>query len=747
MSMTKQEARDSLEKLADRYQRQLQEERIEEEVVHEDQTPYSEEPDGPALTNLPVINLASIPVDAWGALRVSKVSTFSDIKWDWRQEGSPLYRDRTSLNWDMKLADDVPLISETHAPLVTLLRALLFYWTPQNALFVNVRSFNSTFIAGKSLSYLGHFLTTQGAYVDLHGNGKFKVANDIDPESFKSYCGMLTSASHKLWFVRHVRYWWQLSQSGLLPPQFQLGSVVFDSDALSSAYKEHDEAKTPYQPITLETLSSLIPRCFEVIENHAEDILFAYELIWPTMLEAKADSPVFDWDAALLKLEQHQTLTWNMGQLVDPNQRMSQTIAYELCREIRRHPAWKASPHYSQRALYGTPREKLKEIAFGLGIDLRKFNRAIYYDVSKVRNAISNMATTLRNACAVIILLVTGMRRSELANLEAGSYWKSHSESGGYRLRFLVFKTSHASQGEEHEIPIPAIAYKALCCMERLSAHSREAGGHNLLFSNVTANFFGKPINISAVNKFLDRWCEDLGLEESIHPHQFRKTLAMFLIYQDAGNLPLIKRLFGHKSLKMSLAYITKLPGIAKEVKLALLKQNMELMSELLDAADKGKIGGRAGSRLKETVGSGTYAAMLNDGGWETLEQYVDSVLDEGLALLHRAAMGVICTKTPAVDQPAPCDAPFAPKIRRLHPNVQNCQPLNCKWAAFTETSVPWLRNEIKAHRTWLNHPYASAGQKQFSAQIIESCLFILSELGLAEDDGHIAADSNEKVA
>lgn len=745
MSMTTREASDVIRELADKYRAELTEEKLEDEVVSGQS--FDDEVNELAVENLTTLNLASVPVHAWGSLRVSKISKFADIKWDWRKEGSPLYRDNTVLNWDVKIDGGLSLISEAHTPLISLLRALLFYWLPQNAVFTNVRSFNTTLMAGRSVLYLGRFLITMGAYVDERGDDRFKVANDLDPACFRDYCEKISIASNKLSFVRHVRHWWRLSQAGLLPAQYQLNSEVFDEAALSNAHKLFEESKTPYQPVTLETLSTLIPHCIEIIENHADDIIFAYELFLPVISGESKSGFRFDWHAALLKLEQRKASLWDMQQLIDTEQTMSHQVSQKLCREIRRQPAWRNSPNYrSARTLYRAPRETLKNIAFELGIDLGNFDKSIFYDAVKVRFAVINMATTLRTACAVILLLVTGMRRSELANLEAGNYWKSHDGTGGYRLRFFIFKPSEASQGDEHEIPIPLIAYKALCLMERLSLHARRIGGNNLLFASATVSF-GRPIRLSAINRFLDRWCEELGLGEPIHPHQFRKTLAMFLIYQDAGNLPLIKRLFGHKSLKMSLAYITKLPGIAREVKLALLEQNMELIGELLGAASKGVIAGRAGSRLKETVRSGRYAAMLNDGGWETLEQYVDSLLEEGIFLLHRTPLEVICTKTPAVDQPAPCDAPFAPKIRRLHPNVQNCQPHGCKYAAFTETSVPGMLNDIKAHRLWLKHPYARSDQKQFSKEIIESSLSTLSELGFSEDGERLAADSAERIA
>lgn len=595
------------------------------------------------------------------------------------------------------------------------------------------------------LRVLGRFLASHGTYVYRQCVGSFETAANLTPEAFHAYFEGLRSVDDKAWFMRHVRHWWQLSQAKLLPPEFQLGYEVFNRKEIAKVFNDYNDSKTPYQPISLETLSVMVSHCLTIIEDYAEEILFAYDLFWPALTGAGKKAGVeFDWHTALLQLEQRRSTLWNMEEFLDPHHHMPWRAAMELRQEITRHPGWKDSSfHRTSTALYRTPREIVKYIASEFGIDVKKSNRAILYDVKKVRIAVMNMATMLRDACAVIIFMVTGMRRSELANIEAGKYRQTPS---GHRLRFLVFKFSDGSQGDEQDIPIPLVAYKALCCMERLSSHARRIGETNYLFASATL-MFGKPISLGSINRFLVRFCEDLGFEEYVHPHQFRKTLAMFFIYQDTASLPLIKRLFSHKSLKMSLAYVTKLPGMAQEVKLALLEQNMELMSELLEAAANGTIGGSAGLRIKEQVRSGKYAAVLNDDGWETLEQYVDSMLEEGVMLLHRASMGVICTRTLSVDEAAPCDPPYAPKIKRLHPNVQNCDPLECKWAVFTENSVSKLQNNIKAHQIWGDHPYASDRQKRFSEKTISSCLARLGELGVVDGSDQAASGTVERTA
>ncbi len=433
-----------LKELADRYRAEIQDEELEEKSTSEQTSSYEGDQDAWEAPILPVINLATIPVGEWDTLKVSKVSTFSDMKWDWREEGSPLYRDSTYHNWSVNLENGLPLLLEEHAPLIAFMRALLFYWMPQNAVFVRVKSFNSTAIAGYKLLILGRFLALHNIYIDQHENGKFKIVNSITPELFHSYYEKLSNVHDRIWFIQHVRHWRRLSQAGLLPPDFQLGYEVFDAEAVSKGYKEFDDSKTPFQPLKLETLSVLVPRCFDIIDNYGEDILFAYDLFWPVIRgTSKGATSRFDWHHALLQLEQRETSLWEMKQFIDPSMGMSHSARMKLRQEIRRHPGWKSSTYFHTGIrLKSATKEDVKSIAIELGINLKEFNRAIYYDLSKVRQAVVNMATTLRNACAVIIFLVTGMRRSELGNLESGCCRVSSDESGGYRLRFLVFKTS-----------------------------------------------------------------------------------------------------------------------------------------------------------------------------------------------------------------------------------------------------------------------------------------------------------------
>lgn len=130
MTITERQAGTVLEKLADQYRAELRDEELGDSDTSYPREPLDQFLDETGPAPLSVVNLAAIPVHNWGDLRVSKLSRFADVRWDWRQEGSPIYKDDTFHNWNVNLEKDLPLLVDEHAPLVTLMRALLFYWTP-----------------------------------------------------------------------------------------------------------------------------------------------------------------------------------------------------------------------------------------------------------------------------------------------------------------------------------------------------------------------------------------------------------------------------------------------------------------------------------------------------------------------------------------------------------------------------------------------------------------------------------------
>jgi len=388
--------------------------------------------------------------------------------------------------------------------------------------------------------------------------------------------------------------------------------------------------------------------------------------------------------------------------------------------KLRNHPDWS-----QVRELHGLPKQQLfnnlsnteiLDAAKDLGIDLYSVgDGTIPYSLVKLRHTFIGIFTTFRDACQIILCLVTGMRRSELLHLKSKKAWSVPGTDDEYRLEFDVFKTDEASQGDTVIIPIPEIAFKAYNCLDSITKESRQYGKCEYLSANITYNF-GKKGNPGVINFRLTAFWEDLGIEEDIHPHMFRKTLAMFAIYRDPRNITVIKHLFSHKSLAMTLAYIVKIPGLSEDIKLAIVQHNSDLMAELLTAARNEKIGGACGIRIKEQVKSGAIAARLNDEGRESIEQYVHSLLEQGLRLLHRCPLSVICTN-------------IHDTVVHVSPELCDCEVTNCDYAVFTEASVPALMDELRFHERWIKHPLISEDQIKFAKRKINDCLDRLVEV------------------
>ncbi len=708
--------RDAIDALSERYRLALKEidsveEYSNEQVIDE------------AFSLGAVYNLAELPIEEWGDLRVSNLSVFKDWSWDFREQGSPLYKDATFLNWDVVFPDSSS-DSDRYAMLLTCIRALLFYMLPTNTMIKNIKSYNSVIGNSKHLSVVARFLKAVNVYCDDNGNGAVKTADDLTKQNFHDYLNSLERNSEKYSFVTQVLHWHELSIAGLLPPVFQLSTNVFSKEDASKVTKVFDESKGQYLPIHIDTLTTMLPYSIEIVENCSEEILALYNIMWPIAAGGEAlRKSGFLWSEAIDQLEGINAVTWDINDFVDREKTMSSPIKIKLCHEIKRRGIWEGSVSKLQQL----PVKKVVAIAEKGGIDLYEFNKEIYYDKIKLKNLAKKLPSVLRNSVAFIVFLVTGMRRSEFANLKADSFWKVKGKEE-YNLRVTIYKTSDSSQGEDHVVPIPKIAYIALERLRELTEQARKASGEDRLAVNFTNNF-GEPMTLNAINQFFQRWSEYMSVEH-IHPHQFRKTIAMFAIYQDTANLPIIKKLFGHKSLKMTLAYIVKMPGVAHEIKIALLEQNKDLLVELLESAESGVIAGIAGKRIEKNFKEEKiYSAMLHDDGWETLEQYVDILLNEGVTLLHRAPMKVICIKTPAIEQSAPCDANKSDKVARLHPDIQKCSSTECQWSVFTEKSEPLLENEIVFHEEISKHPYSSKAQIEFSQKRIQVASKYLKEL------------------
>ena len=154
------------------------------------------------------------------------------------------------------------------------------------------------------------------------------------------------------------------------------------------------------------------------------------------------------------------------------------------------------------------------------------------------------------------------------------------------------------------------------------------------------------------------------------------------------------------------------------------------MLLEVLEGVVGGRIAGEAGKRIRRSIErSPQFVTRLQDKGKETLVQYVESMLDQGIKILHRTNLA-ICMKTPGYIEAAPCDGKNEDASEKVHPNLFACDPFNCRFAAFVEGNIPALRNEVLFHSRLITHPYSGDNQKRFSKRRIDEAIKRLEELG-----------------
>lgn len=700
-----------IDQIAEKYKKEL----MDEEDI--DINPPFEDSIDKIYTNF--YSLSEIPFDQILELKVSKLSKFKDTLWDWRDEGSPIYKDSCFYSWDKEIVEGVSLLADENKYLYRLLKMIAFYSLPQNACLQKVKSFNTSKVLIEQLINLGKFLYKHKIFIDIQGNGSFINCLYLTQRHFLDFIKDDLKEPRKIYeFAKQVKNWVSLSESKLIPVEYRLNFEPFDSDMYSIFARNFEDNKSEYLPISLDTLSVLVPYCIDFIENKSIEILKLYSILWPILAggeNIKIHS--FEWGTAindLLKIDLN-VLNIQSFKYTDFSQiTLSKESKKALLKAINNHPNW-----HKSSSIYIPNISKIKNRiiinkALELGIDFESVDIAILYDLKGITNKAMELFAELRNSCVAVLFLVTGMRASEMYLLEAGNCWRVKGLDD-FRIKIIVPKTSDGSTGDPVVLPVPKIAYKAFKCLEALTEQARSFGKSNKLMINFTS-LFGKEILARSINAFFTSWCQKLEIEH-IHPHQFRKTIAMFAIYKNPNHIGVIKRLFSHKSLAMTLSYIVKMPGMTEEIKLAVIEHNKELLSELLEALDKKCIGGIAGNRIKrlsdETL---IFKAQLNDDGWEGLEQYVQILLQDGLNILHRTSFGAICTNTHS-------------GLVHLAPESCNCNVTDCKWSVFTENSIENLEDTIIFHMRFINDSHCSDGQKRFSNKTIKDCMERLYEL------------------
>ena len=304
-----------------------------------------------------------------------------------------------------------------------------------------------------------------------------------------------------------------------------------------------------------------------------------------------------------------------------------------------------------------------------------------------------NLSITLQAAHLFVALLLSASRISEISALrrdcvKIGRDGKSYIHGCTYKLADNLF-------GDTRTWPAPDILTQCLGQQARLAAswdwfpNSLDDGlpqaprfGNDFWISIGTSGISRSDAKIS-INFALKNLARRLGMDpkpggKNIHAHRFRKTIGRI-----AGvalfNSPLVlKRLFGHKSIEMTLHYILCDPDVRGQAEKVLRELRImhcaEALEEIHQAINDGTAlpghGGPGSARLITAVLNED--AKLNQSGrvWTEGSAYDLALLltmqGQGWRLIKS---NIVCSKAPGEDG-------LCQKNRsKGEPNTANCQP------------------------------------------------------------------------
>lgn len=305
---------------------------------------------------------------------------------------------------------------------------------------------------------------------------------------------------------------------------------------------------------------------------------------------------------------------------------------------------------------------------------------------------VSTLSATLQAAHLFITLLACAGRIGEVATLTRACI--DIARDGKGYLSGHTYKLSENLFGDARQWPAPSILCRVLGQQRRLAA-AWDWLPRRLKEGLPAAPRFGEALWVSiggsnasedadislygALQSLINRLAMDPRPGgELVHPHRFRKTIGR-LAGVALFNSPLVlRRLFGHKNIEMTLHYILCDPGIREEAEKVLRELRImhcaEALEEIHEALRNGLPlpgnGGQGAARLVATIRNNERDLAQSGRLWTDGSAYDLACLltmqGQGWRLIKE---NIVCSKAPGED--GLCQK----KRSKGEPNTANCQP------------------------------------------------------------------------
>ncbi len=217
-----------------------------------------------------------------------------------------------------------------------------------------------------------------------------------------------------------------------------------------------------------------------------------------------------------------------------------------------------------------------------------------------------NITTTLRSlygACIVLILMPTGMRKSELFSLQRGCI----DIDTNPEIPLIESEVTKTNTGIT-KLPISQVGVKAVQVLARLGKiiTNEESGPliipvekdrkNKHMHLNKTANYSTHAF------KMLSVFCETINYGPPPNLHSFRHTLAA-CVWERTDQAPvLLKMLYNHSSLSMTLHYLRSNPIIQQAQKELFTKKYLPLVREVIHSAQDDELAGKASEKVQGLI-------------------------------------------------------------------------------------------------------------------------------------------------
>lgn len=403
---------------------------------------------------------------------------------------------------------------------------------------------NMTEVKYRNKGFIGFFYTFKVLITFLnekdflHPNGLLYLSKLNTNEYIKRIAELDTSSSDKHNKLKNIRHWFNLSK--YLPNEIKL-SVYPITNRISSIFPYTDSERS-WQPIAYDEINLTIKESLKLME-YSEDI---FKCLSEWKMYSGLEPVIKKFSA--------------FGRKYNNTKASSEGNLYKLAEIIFRI--------FKERPNEAHPLLEIWDVAKLIN-DNKIYLKEVDILISK--QSIRDIISALYGACLIIILISTGLRKSELYSLKRGCI-KENIISDIPLLENESFKTDF---GINH-IPISKYGVNAVSILEKMAFILTEEKEGPLIF--VIGRNGKKDINALAnmstyavhkISKFYDY----IGFEGDVpHLHQYRHTLST-AIWERSEQAPvLIQMLYHHTSLTMSMKYLRKNP---------ILRQDKKTMIEL----------------------------------------------------------------------------------------------------------------------------------------------------------------------